>query len=81
MPAKISELVEKNPGMIAFFSEKYLAKDFHGRVIPLGMRDDVVRWEPAEVLLTRLPPAFAARMDSTRLAMQAGRFPMPALTP
>ena len=54
---------------------------FRGRVIPLGMRDDVVRWEPAEVLLTRLPPAFAARMDSTRLAMQAGRFPMPALTP
>lgn len=35
MPAKISELIEKNPGMIAFFSEKYLAKDFHGRVIPM----------------------------------------------
>jgi phosphate transport system permease protein len=35
MPAKISELVEKNPGMIAFFSEIYLAKDFHGRVIPM----------------------------------------------
>ena len=35
MPTKISELVEKNPGIIAFFSDKYLSKDFKGRVIPM----------------------------------------------
>jgi phosphate transport system permease protein len=33
LPDKISELLGKNPGMIAFFSEKYKAKKFNGRAL------------------------------------------------
>lgn len=33
VPEKISELVEKESGIIAFFPQQYLAKDFQGRVI------------------------------------------------
>lgn len=35
LPQRISEVVEKNPGMIAFFSNKYLDPNFKGRLIPL----------------------------------------------
>lgn len=54
---------------------------FKGRVIPLGMRDDVVRWEPSEVLATRVAPPAAARMDSVRAAMRDGRFQIPVQAP
>lgn len=33
VPDKISELVNKEPGIIAFFPQQYLAKDFQGTVI------------------------------------------------
>ncbi len=33
-PDKISELVSKEPGIIAFFPQQYLAKDFGGTVLP-----------------------------------------------
>ncbi len=33
VPEKISELVAKEPGIIAFFPEQYLAKDFQGKVL------------------------------------------------
>lgn len=33
LPEKISELVSKNPGMIAFFSRKYLDDNFKGKII------------------------------------------------
>ena len=32
---KINELVEKTPGIIAYFPKKYLAPDFNGRLLPL----------------------------------------------
>ena len=34
VPDKISELVSKEPGIIAFFPQQYLAKDFRGTVLP-----------------------------------------------
>lgn len=39
VPEKISELVAREPGIIAFFPEQYLAKDFKGRVLA----DDKIR--------------------------------------
>lgn len=33
VPEKISELVSKEPGIVAFFPQQYLAKEFQGRVI------------------------------------------------
>ena len=33
LPQRISELVGKQPGIVAFFSDKYLAKDFQGRLL------------------------------------------------
>jgi phosphate transport system permease protein len=35
LPQKISELIEKNPGMIAFLPKKYLNKDFKGSILPI----------------------------------------------
>lgn len=35
LPAKISEVVAKTPGMIAFFPSTYLVKNFKGKVLPL----------------------------------------------
>ena len=34
VPDKISELVSKEPGIIAFFPQQYLAKNFRGTVLP-----------------------------------------------
>lgn len=34
-PAKINELIAKNPGIIAFFSDKYKAKDFKGKELDI----------------------------------------------
>ena len=34
-PAKLNELIAKTPGIIAFFSDKYKAKDFKGRELDL----------------------------------------------
>jgi len=36
MPEKLSELMDKNSGMVAFFSDKYLAKNFRGRVLEMS---------------------------------------------
>ncbi len=36
MPEKLSELMDKNSGMVAFFSDKYLAKNFRGRVLKMS---------------------------------------------
>jgi basic membrane lipoprotein Med (substrate-binding protein (PBP1-ABC) superfamily) len=69
------------PHAFLLVAKEVAGGSFRGRVIPLGMRDDVVRWEPADVLSTRLTPAHAARMDSTRLAMQAGRFALSTVSP
>ncbi len=33
VPKKIDELIQKEPGIIAFFPEQYKAKDFHGKII------------------------------------------------
>ena len=35
-PAKIDEYVSKTPGVIAFFSDKYKAKDFHGKELEIN---------------------------------------------
>lgn len=34
-PAKINELIAKTPGIVAFFSDKYKAKDFKGRELDI----------------------------------------------
>ena len=52
-------------------------KSFAPRVIRLGTANDVVRWEPADVLATQIPAAAMARIDSVRGAMRAGTFTMP----
>lgn len=51
VPDKISELVSKEPGIIAFFPEQYLADDFKGRVladdkIQLGDFFGGTKWYP-----------------------------------
>lgn len=33
VPKKIDELIQKEPGIIAFFPKQYKAKDFHGKII------------------------------------------------
>jgi basic membrane protein A len=53
-------------------------KSFTARVIRLGTSNDVVRWEPSEVLATQLSAGAIARIDSVRGAMRAGTFTMPA---
>ncbi|HSD13932.1 MAG TPA: phosphate ABC transporter permease subunit PstC [Flavobacterium sp.] len=35
-PEKIDEHISKTPGVIAFFSEKYKSKDFHGRALDIN---------------------------------------------
>ncbi|WP_035678569.1 phosphate ABC transporter permease subunit PstC [Flavobacterium limnosediminis] len=35
-PAKIDEYITKTPGVIAFFSDKYKAKDFHGKELDVN---------------------------------------------
>jgi phosphate transport system permease protein len=35
LPAKINEFISTHPGAIAFFSESFMPKDFHGRIIPV----------------------------------------------
>ena len=35
IPKRLGEILEKNPGMIGFFSEKYITKDFKGKVLPI----------------------------------------------
>lgn len=52
-------------------------KSFTARVIRLGTANDVVRWEPADVLAAQIPAAAMARIDSVRGAMRAGTFTMP----
>jgi basic membrane lipoprotein Med (substrate-binding protein (PBP1-ABC) superfamily) len=47
---------------------------FQARVIRLGTREDVVRWEPNASLLSRLPEAALAKIDSMRAVMRAGTF-------
>lgn len=34
LPAKIDECLATHPGMLAFFSNNYISKDFHGKFIP-----------------------------------------------
>jgi phosphate transport system permease protein len=36
LPIKINEYVNSTPGVIAYFSESYIPKDFHGKKIPLN---------------------------------------------
>jgi phosphate transport system permease protein len=40
VPQRLSELVESHPGMIAFFSKRYLAENFAGKILP----DKHIRW-------------------------------------
>lgn len=35
LPEKISEIIDKTPGIIAFFPKTYLSKQFKGKVLPL----------------------------------------------
>jgi phosphate transport system permease protein len=35
LPQKIDEYISKTPGVIAYFSDSYISKDFHGREIPI----------------------------------------------
>ncbi len=35
LPARIAQVVDSLPGIIAFFSDKYLAKDFKGKQLPI----------------------------------------------
>lgn len=36
LPAKLNEVIAKTPGIVAFFPETYLPKNFSGRKLPLG---------------------------------------------
>ena len=51
---------------------------FTPRVIPLGTRDDVVRWVPGDILSARISASAVQRIDSVQATMRAGTFASPA---
>ncbi|MDQ8164299.1 MAG: BMP family protein [Gemmatimonadota bacterium] len=65
------------PHAFLLVAREIASKSFAPRVIRLGTANDVVRWEPADVLATQIPAAAMARIDSVRGAMRAGTFTMP----
>jgi basic membrane protein A len=76
--ATIGSVVIDIPHAFLLVAREVVARSFQSRVIRLGTRDDVVRWEPNEALATRIPAATQAKIDSVRSAMRAGTFVMPA---
>ena len=65
------------PHAFLLLAKEVVAGTFKARVVTLGTRDDVVRWEPNTALSSRIPAPALARIDSTRAAMRAGSFAMP----
>ena len=50
---------------------------FIGRVISLGLKDNVVRWVPNPAFANRIAPAISKAVDSVSTALRAGTFHLP----
>jgi basic membrane protein A len=75
--ATIGSVVIDIPHAFLLVAREVSAGTFKTRVIRLGTRDDVVRWEPNPVRWDRLPAAARARIDSVQASMRAGTFAVP----
>lgn len=75
--ATIGSVVIDIPHAFLLVAREVAAGAFKTRVIRLGTRDDVVRWEPNPVRWERLSAAARARIDSVQATMRAGTFAMP----
>jgi basic membrane protein A len=76
--ATIGSVVIDIPHAFLLVAREVVAGAFQSRVIRLGTRDDVVRWEPNASLAARVPSSAQTRIDSVQSAMRAGTFVMTA---
>jgi basic membrane protein A len=74
--ATIGSVVIDIPHAFLLVAREVAAGTFKTRVIGLGTRDDVVRWEPNPAKWDQLPAAARARIDSVQATMRAGTFTM-----
>jgi basic membrane protein A len=77
--ATIGSVVIDIPHAFLLVAREVAAGTFKTRVIRLGTRDDVVRWEPNPVRWDRLPAAARAKIDSVQGSMRAGTFTVPGV--
>jgi basic membrane protein A len=75
--ATIGSVVIDIPHAFLLVAREVAAGTFRTRVIRLGTRDDVVRWEPNPARWDRLPAASRSKIDSVQASMRAGTFAMP----
>lgn len=66
------------PHAFLLVAKEIKERRFTPRVIPLGTRDDVVRWVPGDIFVARIPAAAVQRIDSVQATMRAGTFTSPA---
>jgi basic membrane protein A len=78
--ATIGSVVIDIPHAFLLVAREVASGSFQARVIRLGTREDVVRWEPNDALASRVPSVIQARIDSVRSSMRAGRFALPPAT-
>lgn len=76
--ATIGSVVIDIPHAFLLVAKEVAAGSFQARVMRLGTRDNVVRWEPNDALSARVPAAAQIRIDSVKATMRAGAFAMPS---
>jgi basic membrane protein A len=76
--ATLGSVVIDIPHAFLLVAKEISSGSFRARVIRFGTRDDVVRWEPNDLLSSRIGAAAALRIDSVRSVMRQGTFAMPA---
>jgi basic membrane protein A len=70
----IGSVVIDLPHALLLVAREVHSKTFTARVIRLGTRDDVVRWEPSPLLAQRVSRIQQQRIDSTQATMRSGSF-------
>ena len=73
----IGSVVIDLPHAFLLVAREVRAGKFAPRVIRLGTRDDVVRWEPSPEFVRRSSPANRQQIASVQAAMRAGSFVFP----
>lgn len=75
--AVIGSVVIDVPHAFLLLAREVKSGTFTARVIRLGTRDDVVRWEPNPLVEQRLSPRHRVLIDSVSAQMRAGTFSIP----
>jgi basic membrane lipoprotein Med (substrate-binding protein (PBP1-ABC) superfamily) len=70
----IGSVVIDLPHALFLVAKEVRSGVFKARIIRLGTREDVVRWEPSEILARRVSVADRLRIDSVQAVMRAGSF-------